>query len=95
MNTLETIQAILSDCDAQREMLSGFVEAVWRLLDQLVEPMCRGEVKRIHLVTARLKSRDSLEAKLERQERNDKALSDITDVCGARIITYYVLRRGS
>jgi ppGpp synthetase/RelA/SpoT-type nucleotidyltranferase len=89
MNTPEIIQAILSEYDAQRETLSEFVETVRRLLDQLVEPMRGGEAKRIHLVTARLKSRDSLKAKLERQERNDQALSDITDVCGARIITYY------
>lgn len=89
MNDPAKIELILANYDATREQLQEFTGTIRRLLEDLVEPFHEEEVKRIHLVDARLKSRKSLKKKLEREERNDKSLSDITDLCGVRIITYY------
>lgn len=43
----------------------------------------------IHSVTGRTKSKASLENKLIKANHKYHALSDITDLCGIRIITYY------
>lgn len=44
---------------------------------------------KLHSITLRLKDRDSLAAKLARPDRTYRALWDVTDLVGLRVITYF------
>lgn len=55
----------------------------------MVERILRTEGIRVHSVTCRAKSLESLREKLGRGERQCQALSEVTDLAGIRIITYF------
>lgn len=43
----------------------------------------------IHSITSRVKTEKSLKGKISRQDKNYKSLSDLTDIVGIRITTYF------
>jgi putative GTP pyrophosphokinase len=56
---------------------------------ELVERLLSAEEIRVHSVTCRAKALESLTGKLGRGERQCEALSEVTDLAGVRIITYF------
>jgi len=59
------------------------------LRDQLIAILATEPALKIHSVTARVKSADSLEGKLARPDRTYESLWDVTDLVGLRVITYF------
>jgi len=55
----------------------------------LIEQLLEAHSVKVHSVTCRVKSRESLEEKLSRPSKKYGALSDVTDLCGIRITTYF------
>ena len=76
--------SILDQFDDELDTLKALRALVKRLLKDL---FANGPVP-IHDIRARVKSRDSLERKLLKDPTKYLQLSDITDVCAARVITY-------
>lgn len=58
------------------------------LLEPLLQELLTIRNIRIHKLESRTKSRESLAGKLLRPEKEYSDLKEITDICGARIITY-------
>jgi len=57
--------------------------------ERLIKELIGAENARVHSVTTRVKSVESLEDKLVREPGKYDCLERITDICGARIITYF------
>lgn len=57
------------------------------LVTNLIEELLREE--KINSITSRVKERVSLEGKIDRKGEQYQSISDITDLVGIRIITYY------
>jgi ppGpp synthetase/RelA/SpoT-type nucleotidyltranferase len=77
--------ALLNDfdrCVSRYEQLSN-------KLNTLMSEVIGSADVRIHSVTTRCKSRDSFERKINRVPEKYGDLSEITDLCGVRIITYF------
>jgi putative GTP pyrophosphokinase len=82
----QLIQGILSEYDHQCDLLQEFTSATRRLIVDLLASNNR----RVHSVTKRVKTRDSLAAKIRKATENTyRCLDDVTDLSGIRIITYY------
>jgi putative GTP pyrophosphokinase len=76
---------LLTDFDARESVFQGFCEYLQSLLPELL----KADGIRFHKIESRVKSRQSLEEKLTRPEKNYATLNDVTDVCGLRIITHF------
>lgn len=57
-------------------------------LKDLLERLLKSDEIPVHAVEARVKDRMSLERKLLRQDRHYSSLTEVTDLVGARVITY-------
>ena len=55
----------------------------------LVETLLAREGIVVHAITSRVKAKESLERKVSVPGRGYRVLSDVTDVCGVRITTYF------
>ncbi len=71
-----------------RDKLPIYAQFATRCKD-LVEQLLAIEGVRVHSVTCRAKTVDSLKGKLAREERQCEALGEVTDLAGIRIITYF------
>ncbi len=78
-------QKILAEYDSQFSRSEGYCAA----LKLLVEQLLAASGHRVHNVTARVKEREHVEAKVQRITKSYSSLSDITDVIGVRITTYF------
>jgi ppGpp synthetase/RelA/SpoT-type nucleotidyltranferase len=58
-------------------------------LEVLLNDLLSAEQHRVHSIATRVKKRESLEAKLGKAAGKYDELGQITDLCGARIITYF------
>ncbi len=76
---------IMDDFDRCLQLHSTFTERVARLIGELLS----GSNLRVHSITHRVKDRGSFEKKLARPDAKYQKLSDVTDTCGVRIITYF------
>lgn len=76
---------LLAAFDAEHGRLGSF----GRVVEQLVQTIVEQEGLRVHSVTHRIKHRDSLGSKIARIELVDGALSEVPDVVGLRVITYF------
>ncbi len=76
---------ILSAYDARANDYESFRQYLESLLPKLIHA---AEIHS-HKIETRLKSRDSLQEKLGRPDKNYDELQQVTDICGARIITYF------
>ncbi len=78
-------QTILSQYDEKYDVYAEFVVKVESLVAEILE---KAGV-RAHSITSRVKDRESLRKKVARPDKDYAELSDITDVAGVRIITYF------
>ncbi len=76
---------LLAAYRAQHGMYVTLREDVMRLIEGLIE----GAGIKIHHLTSRLKTSGSLREKLRRKPGRYRQLSDVTDLVGVRIITYF------
>lgn len=76
---------ILKNYDQKTALFLDFKNNCHRLIAELL----RLETISVHSVTARVKERQKLEEKLEREGKNYDVLDDVTDVVGVRIITHF------
>lgn len=85
MTSITSTNDILKEFDRSAQMYIEFAEKLRTLTDEILMD-CR---LRVHSVTARAKTRESLEKKLSRTEGKYDVLSDVTDLVGIRIITFF------
>lgn len=64
-------------------------EACTASVESLVKTILRTRDEQIHSVSSRVKDRDSYLKKVSRKEGKYRSISDITDVAGIRVITYF------
>jgi putative GTP pyrophosphokinase len=77
--------AIIDDFDREESLLQQFEPKLKTLLQELLS----SAEARVHSVDTRVKTRESLQRKLTKTEGKYQHLAQITDLCGARIITYF------
>ena len=80
-------ESILKDFDRNETAYRHFGECLQRLLPQLIH---EAGVK-LQSIECRPKSRESLQAKLARPGKSYGTLTDVTDLSGIRIITYFAV----
>jgi len=80
-----SLRGILEEYDQQSELYKTFTEKV----EQLVSELLNQKNSKLLSVTSRRKDKGSLEKKLEREKEKYSKLSDLTDISGVRIITYF------
>jgi putative GTP pyrophosphokinase len=85
MNDAEKRAELLKQYDVRRHVYEGLLSAA----DRLVSDLLRIEQIRVLSVTGRVKERLSLSEKLGRPEKDYKELSDITDLVGLRVVTFF------
>lgn len=76
---------ILQEYDSSKDVLDNLDKTLLTLITSLLE---QKNIK-VHQVQTRVKDRSSLESKIVRKSNKYKALNDITDIVGVRIITYF------
>lgn len=74
---------------AQYSSSIAFYEAVTSQFQSMLSLLLRQETLHIHSISGRTKDSQSLRGKIARHKNKYKQLTDITDLCGFRIITYY------
>lgn len=79
------MKSILEQYDSSKNILDNLDKTLLTLVNSLLEQ----KNIRVHQVQTRVKDRNSLEGKVFRKGKKYEALSDITDVVGVRIITYF------
>jgi putative GTP pyrophosphokinase len=79
------IDDLLRAYDAARPRYVHFVD----VLESLVVRLLASTPLRVHSVAARVKSRDSLRAKISAAPERYQGLNQITDLAGLRVITYF------
>ena len=77
--------AIMEEYDKRCTLYSTFTDKIQKLIKELIKE----NGLRVHSVTSRIKTKASLQAKLTRSARKLLKLSDVTDISGIRIITYF------
>jgi putative GTP pyrophosphokinase len=77
---------MLRDFDRVSEALEAQGQ---RLRSQLAHWLSEVPSIKVHSVTMRLKSRESLARKIARPDRTYLSVSDVTDIVGLRVITYF------
>ena len=80
-----SVQSLLGEYAGKRHLY----EELCREVQHLLETLLQQEGIKVHSVTCRAKMAESLEGKLKRQPRKYGRLSDMTDLAGVRIITYF------
>ncbi len=78
-------QSILDAYNSKLSELTRLGQELHSLLEQLLE---RADIK-VHEVSFRIKTLDSLSKKVARPDKIYESLEDITDVVGLRVITYF------
>jgi len=78
-------KAIMKEYDKQYALYSAFDEKMKKLIWDLINE----NNLRVHSVTSRIKTKTSLRVKLARLERKFSELSDVADISGLRIVTYF------
>lgn len=79
------MSSIITEYNEQHGLYRDFTKKLEGLLTELLK---QNNI-RVHSITARVKERSSLEGKISRSMGKYTHLSDITDIVGIRIITYY------
>jgi len=81
----DSYRRILGQYDQKLALYKELISKVHRL----VEEMLQDQLIRAHTVTSRVKERDSLRKKIRDPDKSYSNLSDLTDISGIRIITYF------
>lgn len=77
-------ELLLSQYDDHKMLYEQFTTTVRSIIRSLVE----SESIATHTIDTRIKERDSLDKKIEKKDKYTD-ISEITDICGLRIVTYY------
>jgi putative GTP pyrophosphokinase len=85
MVSKESQERILSDYEVNEHLYAGFVNMLQSLLGSILRE--RGIT--VHSISGRPKSKKSLAGKLNKHSLNYEQLTDLTDLAGLRIITYF------
>jgi len=80
-----TKSKILKEYDAKSTLYAAYGQRLSELIHDLLDQ----EGISFHSVSFRCKDKDSLNKKLSKQGARYSQLSDITDLCGLRVITYF------
>lgn len=78
-------EAILKDFDTQKELYETFTLKAASLIREILA----SHSINVHSVTHRTKDRPSLAKKIQKQGSNYSSLSEVTDISGVRITTYF------
>lgn len=81
----EREKKILEEYEQKKQLHSEYTHEI----EELVIKLLRRHESRIHEIKPRLKKKKELRDKIRRKKGKYRQLSDITDICGVRIITYY------
>ena len=82
----QLIEGVLNEYDEQCTVFEEFTSVTHRLILDLL----KSDNLRVHSVTSRVKTKQSISDKIKKApEYTYQELSDIHDICGIRIITYY------
>lgn len=76
---------IMQEYEKQCALYSDFTEKI----EKLIRDLLKEKDINVHSIPSRLKKSESLKKKLDRAEGNYLKLSDIADISGVRIITYF------
>lgn len=79
------INIILGEFDQNESLYDAFTKKV----EQLISEILYENKIHIHSITSRVKERSSLQNKIEKNDSKYSSLSDITDISGIRITTYF------
>ena len=80
-----SVESILKEYD-QKSVLHGELASK---IEKLIGELLREQGIRVHTITSRLKTKDSLTDKLTRMVNPCEKLDGITDICGIRVTTYF------
>ncbi|PWK11618.1 ppGpp synthetase/RelA/SpoT-type nucleotidyltransferase [Tumebacillus permanentifrigoris] len=81
----ENQSPILAEYDREIGIYTDFSNK----LEVLIQELLKQQGIRVHSITARCKDRKSLQGKIARSDGKYSSLSQVTDIVGLRIITYY------
>ncbi len=76
---------LLQEYDKKLELYQSFLNEI----EHQISAILKTSGVTVNAITARLKTRESLEGKIERKHDKYSTISDITDIVGVRIITYF------
>lgn len=85
INAVNKNQDLLNEYDNNERLYKSFLGEIEHQVKSLLE--ISGVT--VNAITSRFKTRDSLKGKIERKSGKYEAISDITDIVGIRIITYF------
>lgn len=78
-------KSILTNYDDQKQLYTDFNNKCRQLI---IDLLSNADIKH-HQITDRIKDKTKLESKIVKKSHKYTKLSEITDVCGIRIITYF------
>ena len=79
------IAQILAEFEKEQQRYKDLAEKAERLVKEvLAQSKCQ-----VHAISSRVKTKDSLEGKLRRPDKNYQSLAHLTDIVGLRVITYF------
>jgi len=81
----KNLEEILSQFDSTKNNYERLLEYIEATIKSLME----NEKIQIHEIKGRIKDKESLSKKIETKDYKYSSLSEITDICGIRIITYF------
>ena len=87
METDDLVDAICSEFERQRPLYDEFALCCHELVEKLL--VRKGLKDLVHSVTRRTKLSERLREKLMREDKHYSAVTDVTDLAGLRIITYF------
>ena len=82
---LDKTHNILEEYDSKKCLYSHFIGEI----EHQVKSILQTSGISVNAITSRLKDKDSLKGKIDRKDGKYKNISDITDIVGIRIITYF------
>jgi putative GTP pyrophosphokinase len=81
----DSIEKVLAEFDRRQNHFDDLCKTTENLIKRILEH----EKLPVHSVQARVKRREKIESKYRNPEKDYRCLSDLADVVGLRIITYY------
>jgi putative GTP pyrophosphokinase len=81
----DSIERVLAEFDRQHDHFDDICKTTQNLAERILEH----ESLQVHSVQARVKRREKIDSKYRNPEKDYRCLSDMVDVVGLRITTYY------
>lgn len=77
--------SLLIAYDASHTRFSSFTQKI----GVLIKAILNAKAVKTHVITARMKDRESFQKKISKPGKTYNTLNDVKDICGVRIITYF------